>query len=136
MTSPLDQYAPWPNHIDDATADALIRHAAVHAHAALALAAEGHDVPRQLERALRYFVTAALLGDLAADPDRADASARRIWDRLGDGGDVPDSIAGWLTVFGLDPDEIDATAVAAYRARAEQVAAETAWDAEGQVGAR
>lgn len=133
---PLDRFAPWPQHVDDVTAEALIRHAVVHAHGALALAADGHDVPRQLARALQYFVAAQLLLDLAHDPVRADRAAGQMWARIGDGTCIAEAIRGWLTAADLDPDEIAGTVVDAYRARAEQVAAGTARDAEGQVGAR
>lgn len=116
---PLDRFAPWPQLPEDVTADALIRHAAVRAHGALALAAAGHDVPRQLARAMQYFVAAQLLLDLAHDPVRAERAARQLWARIGDGACVAEAIRGWLTAADLDPDEIARVAVEAYQARAD-----------------
>lgn len=135
-TDPLATFAPWPATAEEATAEALTRHAAVRAHGALALAAAGHDAPRQLARAMQYFVAAQLLLDLAHDPVRADRAAGQLWARIGDGACIAEAIRGWLTAADLDPDEIAGTVVDAYRVRAEQVAAETARDAEGEVGGR
>lgn len=122
---PLDRFAPWPQHEADVTADALIRHAAVHAHGALTLAdAVPRKAPRQLERALRYVVTAELLrevGDLVIEPTHADVIARRLWRRFGDGADLPAAMGEWLGDLGLNPDEIARAAIEVYEARAAEL---------------
>lgn len=133
---PLDRFAPWPQHADHATAEALIRHAAVHAAGALALVDAGHDVPRQRVRAVQYIAIATLLSEMHAEPARADVAARHLWARLGDGADLAPHLHAWVGVFGIDPNDVARAAVDAYRTRAEQVAAKTAQDAGGQVSAR
>jgi hypothetical protein len=72
---PLDAFAAWPRSAEEATPDALLRHALVRAVAAdtLAreLAREGLDVRTQNARFVGYLGWAVLLRDQAlADPTR------------------------------------------------------------------
>lgn len=120
-TDPLDRFAPWPQNAEDATADALIRHAVVHAYGALALVHAGHDAARQQVRVTQYVAIAQLLMDLrAADPAAAGAAALRLWRRLGDGADLEHAVARWVHRRS-DPDEIARAAVQAYEARAGEL---------------
>lgn len=136
-TDPLATYAAWPATAEAATADALIRYAAVRAQGAHALAEAGLDVSRQIVRFTQYLAIAQLLRNLqTASTWWADEAARRLWTLLADGSDGGDVVRFWLRQAGVDPDAVAKAAVDAYRARAEQVAAETARDAEGQAGAR
>lgn len=136
-TDPLAAFAAWPTTAEEATAEALIRYAAVRAQGAYALLLTGRDDARQATRVTQYVTMTQLLRALnAADPERADRTARLLWSRLGDGSDVPAVIEWWLIDAGIDADDVAKAAVDAYEARTAAAAAETASDAEGQVGAR
>lgn len=136
-TDPLATFAPWPATAEEATAEALIRVAAVRAHAAHALFAADHDAQRQLVKFTGNFVMAALLRDaMDLDCSDADEMARRLWARIGDGGVCAEEVLDWLDEASINPDDVATVAVDAYRIRAEEVAAKTAQDAGGQVGAR
>ncbi|HET8661121.1 MAG TPA: hypothetical protein VFM55_19255 [Micromonosporaceae bacterium] len=123
-TDPLAAFAAWPTTAEEATAEALIRYAAVRAYAALALIHAGHDVPRQQVRAVQYVAIATLLSEMHSEPARADVAARHLWARLGDGADLAPHLHAWVGVFGIDPEEVARAAVEAYEARAAEVGAQ------------
>lgn len=121
---PLDQYAPWPDTAEDATAEALMRASLVRARAAIALWEADLDAPRQLAYALGHYATARLLHELIRLEESeiiniraVDRMARNLWEDLADGGAVLDSIDARLALAGINADDVARSAVGAYERR-------------------
>jgi hypothetical protein len=111
----LNDFAPYPEREEDATADCMARNFAVLGHANHCRMLDGADDTERHE-AVALVVSSYgfvyLLREFAAvDKDRADAAARDLWSAW----DAGDSLGEWLwewlkSDYGIDPEAVTCVA--------------------------
>jgi hypothetical protein len=120
----LNDIAPWPRTEAEATADAVAKSLTVGAHARdryiQTLNTTDKEWGTQVGLLVNEFGVVYLLKFLADfHPDVADDAARLLWSHWEDGGVIPELLWGWLSKWGIDPDQV---AEVAERQRAEHAA--------------
>lgn len=107
----LDDLAPWPGMSGECTADILARHMAVSAlaHFALLHNFKGSDAEwgrHAAHGASAYgitFLLRALSANAASDADKVASELRDRWE---DAEDSDETLATWLTSYGISPEQV------------------------------
>lgn len=112
----LDDFAPYPAHPDDATAEGLARALAVRAQADFARARTmdpadpGHS--GTVTRMIKTVGIVRLLRALAQHaPGQADEIAAQLWAQWDTATGYGESLADWLTEYGIDPAAVNEVAL-------------------------
>lgn len=116
MSNITEEFAPYPHDEDDVTADSIARTTAVSAFARQQLIDEymHDDTPRgrrlyatEIGTLVNQYGIVFLLRELAeADPERADAAAKRLWNAWEDGASVAEGLWEWVHGYGIDPVQV------------------------------
>ncbi|MGI5414265.1 hypothetical protein [Actinomadura luteofluorescens] len=120
-TNPVNEFAPYPRTVDEATAEAMVRHLAVTARYRMTASDRLVDC-RTAEERTRYLDSVGLMiaehslaktlrALIAHAPDHADEVARRVWTAWEDGAVIVEDLHSWLIGYGIDPERVDAAAL-------------------------
>ena len=127
----LNDFAPYPERDEDATADSIARSTAVSAFARQQLIDEymNDNSPKgkrlymtEIGTLVNQYGVVFLLRELAeVDPGRADAAAKRLFGDWEDGGSVGEWLWEWLREYGIDPEQVNRAASAQARESAKKL---------------
>jgi hypothetical protein len=125
MSNHLNDLAPYPRSVDEATAETLIRHLAVSAQYRMTVNDTLVDCRTPDERTRYLDNVGLLIGEhslakalralIEHAPAQADEVAKQVWVAWEDGATIAEDVSAWLTGFGIDPDAVNVAAADAMR---------------------
>jgi hypothetical protein len=128
MSNPLDEIAPYPRTVEEATAESVALHLVAEGYmlnsrrsGLMRKMVEAEGTPEHAAAMERYAINlSAVTADYAAakalrtiaaeDAELADTLAKAIWRFWEDGAAVGEELWHWLRQAGIDPDQVEAAA--------------------------
>ncbi len=128
---PLAELAPYPQRLDQVTAEAMAKHyaafAQMHNHMVTALIAtsDRDQWTKSIANVVAYYGVTYLLRELEerAGTKQADEVARLLWSAWQEGSGVGIDLWEWLTEYDIDPEAVNEVAGEVYKALQEKAAA-------------